>query len=792
MQGSRHFQMEHGNAPIFIHTETLKSILDSIVRSTEISPEHAFILSYSIIDDFLLENDPTRVMSRTDALKQLLVQLIETEANRLRYIFDLKPLDIDSTLAVSLLHIQADNRLNKRSILDWNTLYYLYVRSDLDLSLKVLAKIANTSSRTQERYRVEALNKLREKIIELEVDSLKRHRQRQLLSQLPSKGVGEVAIRQEILKLLVPKKDDFQPKTIHIYGDSGSGKSFLIEQLAKQLIQTSYVERCVWISDATEVEQVYLEVQSTLVPHSAKHTINDVIAIYPTMIILDNVESLILDTNGFKQLINHLAGSVLIFTSRSPIIVSQQMQQIRVNPLNEQEANRYIEWLLKKSHRKLPSDFDTFCSDIWKSAVGNIRAIRIATLLYEHRVEQPSIWLKQLLTSLSKADFTSLLYYILGFTGVSDKGHQDDENLLPNVTDISNNLNKYDILAGDRETLLLLLREVVEEEKNNPTSVSLQLNDWLNDLYQFFDGQSLLIEYIPEFLKHYWLFDEKVWSLWIETFHHHILRDANLSRWKSILSEYISEQDSTPSTIELNYARCLRKLGSIEQAETILREMIEFLGHRGEFLRQAQARLELSVVLRQRGQYDDSLSILGDIETYVDILSDSEFTYELYLNFAQLYLDTNAGEELGKVVDRLRWWRTIDTMLIQSEYNLTTGNIRLAYTQANLVLDYSKPKTRGYSQACHLIGQYWYQEKNYHRALEFYSNALQFFDDIGMILKVGRIRTNIALALEKISEARQALATLEQVRALQQEIGDRVGLVITEANLKRIQLGLAK
>ena len=101
------------------------------------------------------------------------------------------------------------------------------------------------------------------------------------------------------------------------------------------------------------------------------------------------------------------------------------------------------------------------------------------------------------------------------------------------------------------------------------------------------------------------------------------------------------------------YAICLRQLSKFSQAEALFHEVITEFGRQGAFNQQGRGMLELGILYRQQGLYQQAIQLMEHAIKVLRLQEDMDYAQKADVEVAQALLDSGDLPSSEAVVSKL-------------------------------------------------------------------------------------------------------------------------------------------
>jgi len=239
--------------------------------------------------------------------------------------------------------------------------------------------------------------------------------------------------------------------------------------------------------------------------------------------------------------------------------------------------------------------------------------------------------------------------------------------------------------------------------------------------------------------------------------------------------------------LAIGYGICQRHLGQWAQAHSIFTAVVQFTGMFGLFSTQADALLELAVLLHHQGDYVGAIVALNRIDTYPDpAIANLELRNKVLAKRIEIALERNNLAD-AKSLFTLLPNKEVRRLMLQLEIyakDVTTQTDMLFFASLGkkLLSDYSfSPSLKARIHI--LIGRVYQSTLDVKSAIKHLGIAHSLLTDIDNDpFGLARTQSNLAALLMDSNQFIDAQELLKSAANIQRKIGDPVGLAATQHN----------
>jgi tetratricopeptide (TPR) repeat protein len=780
----------------FITTDCVKAALDELIYTTK-SPHVNALQQLTLVDEYLASPDfPQFDRARQYAVIHFLTSFITHEFTRHRQILGRPAPEDDAPLSVEIEQIRQDSETSATLLLAWGTLYYRYVRSDLNLSPDGYAQLARLDPRTMRRYQARAFDVLTQKLVAEETKARARLRKRRLYAALPTtspiKLFGKDAPLEQMREALAQGFQQFL-----ITGASGAGKTVLAQAFARHLIDTPTptlsIDYLLWQAAPTSTNEVVDALCEIVCPPDSTLSVRDCLLQYRTLLVIDDMSHLLADPDDLKRMLDYLSPAIIILAHNTLLPTLDNAIPIAVAELSETEALEYMRWLSRFQMKSLESLSDLERQAVYRQVGGNPLAIYIT---FSALTLDPSAsWVEHSLTALMEQHFAVLTetqqrLWIL-MTLLPSQGISISRDLLINLWGVSLGdlvvLIERHILSNEGVHYLRITgsaRKVIETRYTEHERFRTVVEDAVERLDQAAglpERDPMLIQIIETILaRSFPPISSTREAQWLAL----LLQNQSSRRssnWLAVLEQrYLNR--TLPQAYHLEYAIALRQFHRREAAQLVLEDVILQSGRQGAFAVQAEAMFELAVLFRIYGHAGKAKVLLTEAEKTAGRFRNARLVERIKLELAQIAIDNHESSEALALLEALG--TSARAYLLLAEAHLLQGTIDLAQhaVQRAMPLLVSDPVNIGIAYA--LLGRILTAKGTFSDAERAFETAITLLEAQRHPLALARVWSNLGVVYglqSNVAEARKLLRESEQTQIA---IQDTVGLAYTRHNLR--------
>lgn len=791
------------------------------------------------------ESGPTATSAAFEVvLGEAMAELIEDNLARLRQLEGLPSYPVGQREA-ELEALRCDYAQNNVELEAWSALYYRYVRVDLSLRMQDIAYTLGLDARQVRRRLVHGYYRLTEALSLLERGARIEHRRLWMSAKLPPTADALLFGRSEHLAFLIKTlSDPTLPSVICVVGTGGIGKTTLAHAAAREIIEREIFQDFVWLTlaESTPYRALLDAIARAFgYPHLAEYELSDLegalrsyLLKTPSLIVLDSADSL----QDYPEQLNRLNGLAgagrLLLTTRQAPPAEVSVQFLPLPPLEYEDIAK-----LMRHHarlRRIPQTAagldDATVDIVYRAIGGNPLAAR---LVVGQMASLPLERILNNLESLRTAQGVRLFNSLFSPTwqALSTGAHQAAMafHLLPSegvgwqelhtVTGLSDDildraLTELTVASwldsvgeGPRYMMHPLTLRFVESRASRHPDRALYLDMLLHaadhrmpsespDVHagvthaltairaQAEAGDSLeelihLIEQASPVVRR-----AGYWATWEELLMKTAqrLRDSNALRGLGII------------LLEMGAAR--RRLGQTEDALDNLEEAVALFGQMGEFVRQADALIEVGKLYHTMGQTEIAYEAYQRAAAIARRHKSSMRFRQAVGGLATLALH---NERIGEALDLLNQaLETLEEDEVPEGLLLSTlGMAHLRANQPEQALRYQLEALAEFQTVGDLpnqartllrLGAVYVELCQYDQALKYLLSGLALMRDLGDAFGQARALTNLGTVHHNLHEPAAAIAAWQEALTLQEQLHDQIGLAYTWYNLADLQWSL--
>ncbi len=775
------------DAVAYISSNDIRDALSSLIHPTADERGFDSLCALYLVDEIRNHPDfPPTKKARKFAVFELLGDLIEEKLIYERGLHNIQYAEPEKSLEVALSRIQQDNLTDSMSLLGWSLLYYCYIQVDLNISFDCFAETIGLVERSLRRYRKHAIKRLHNELLLREQKARKQYKARRLLSRLPSVVSSKLIGRQRETEQIYTLIADIKSPTILVTGAVGVGKTALVAKIIQSMLRIGkpYAPQFLcWLEDPRSSDYVIDWLHLDIGFESEQSNLQEWLMMYPTIVVLDNANSLIEDDFGMKQLLEQLNPALVFIVTSSYVVLDGLDSIIVLHELSKSDSMAYLQYLQHSSLFHMPELTEMEQTSVFEVAGGNPRAVMLtAQLLNLGLIEGPSSHdiihdlYHKAIQYLSSGEILAWCAFVLcpsGLIHLADLFKVWGRLILP---DHVHNLAVHFIVESGRKLKTFRLPHsarqfIIQAYNSNDDTYKKAVHVLLSDLSNA-DNNAFVFKVINYILGLRW-----------------ISIDTELQN--KLLSKFTLEagggdlMELHAQAVVLPYAISLRRRGKFAESLSILDNLVHESGRSGDFETQAFVCLEKAILLRLTGEYEPAVTLFENVKRAAERYGNELIRQRVLLDFAQVEIDRMDGNRALSQLEALQPVKKLPLRwhFLMAETYLLDEQVDIAYQiSRDLITHVEDDRSRlGWIQA--LLGRCEMQRSNYDVANYHFKIALTYFDEQLDMVAYTRSLSNLGAAQTNLAAFDEAHINLAKAQKLQQIIGDGLGLVTTNYNL---------
>jgi hypothetical protein len=737
-----------------ISLASIEAALKAFTYNHRETTEAATLESLALVDLRLAQvSRPSAESLRTYTVQMLLAEFLQAGLNQQRKLFDLSPVSETDNRKQAELYLSENGAKPSPSLKAWSSIYYRYFRSDLGFSVEELATCLGYGAKQFGRYENEGLRLLRDKVIDAEWQARQLFLQRFLQRCIPEIVVPligrEAAIRSADWAFM-----QNPPMPVFITGAEGIGKTALIADLAKRLIDRNALDYLVWLNRPKRIEEIYNALEDNLLPFPSRVDWRALLGEDTLLLVLDDISQLAMTSEEWEQLVGLLSPAYLIISNREYRAVLNLCAPIPLGELSLKDAETLIATYLPDTVllNKVPLE----------EIGGNPRLLAYTAqqILAGYRPQKAVDGLRLMYGSffdeLSEAAQ-------IAWTRLAAGMESHDDSLITKGL-LTLHEGSYQLAASAKHYIMLRYANDDNLRKSfrgylleNANSLSILYCDWLN-------------------------LDETMVLQVLTTYEPKSKQEFH--QWQRLTAPYLAEANVE---LCLRYGIALRRL-ALPEAEVYLTEFIQQSGQVGNFVVQALARYELAMLYQSQAKFEIALRDYEAIEAYLQKRPNNALAQNILLQRARIAIEAGDGLSALQFLQKRRTQEEADKIL-ECEAYLLLGDTENSRSIAQKTLNGLKDNPQLAASLYTILGRSFQLETNSVKMVDHFNAALSLSEQFNSDFDIARAKTNLAAAYlsYKSDYFDETEALLLQAKRIQIRIEDRIGLNATEMNFSYLQ-----
>jgi hypothetical protein len=737
-----------------ISIASIEAALKAFSYTSREMPEAATLESLALVDMRLSQaSRPSAEALRTYTVQKLLSEFLQDGLNQQRQVFDLSPVSENASHKEVQEHLREIGAKSSPSLKAWGSIYYRYFRSDLGFTVDELATFLGYSAKQFGRYEYEGLRLLRDTVIEAEWQCRKVFSQRFLQRGIPETIVPLIG-RETSVDSAIWAFEQNPPMPIFITGAEGIGKTALAASLSKTLIDEDKLDYLLWLSRPKRLEDIYNTLEDTLLPFPSRVDWRALLDQASLLLVLDDISELSISSQDWETLSGLLSPAYLILCNREFQPILNRALPIPLDELEREEAERFIASF---------SSNDALLDKVpFEELGGNPRLLAYAAqqILAGYRPEKALTGLYFAYDELyASLPHSSQVAWLCAATGLN----KHDELLIAKGL-LHPYHETYQLTASAKNYIILRyrddqsLQEVFQDfVLMNSVPLSIFANDWLN-----FDKSTILQILLRNEARN----------------------RQELRQWQRLAMPYL---EAFSTEMALHYGIVLRRLASIE-TESYLKALIAETGQMGDFLSQAFTRYELALFYQSQGKFEKAIHDYLSIEAYLKIQTNIKLEQNIHLQRARIAIEQGNGALALQYLAKREKPEETDHVL-EAEAYLLLGESEKSRSVAQSALTQLQDNPQLAASLQTIVGRSFLVEASGAKSIDYLNAALSLSEQFNSDFDIARAKANLAAAYlaytpEYLDEAENLL---RESKSIQNQIGDFIGLSVTQRNLQQLQ-----
>jgi|GEM_PF-4521726 len=759
-----------------ITIDSLMAALKSLDYPAQSTSRELALENLQLID-FRLQNSarPAAEDIRAWMLCIILVELIVQALNQHRQYFSLPACKQTETRNTAIQQLGEVSGTPSEHLKGLNILYLRYVRPEFGFSMQELAEITSARPRTLQRYQDTGVHLLRDILIDAEWRVRKTRQQAYLRSCIPEQITQLIGRDDEISQILACFEANIL-KPVGISGERGIGKTALSAFIANYLIDLQSIDYLIWIKQPESVSYITNKIWDTVLPYPTQQHWRETLEFQRLLLVIDGIDSLDIESDEWAELLVHIQSAFVMILNTGKPIFSQVIQHIELDNLSHIDSLKLI-----RSYLSQRGEIGINPQQLVESIGGNPR-----NLLYAAQLQNRNLFsLEEIQTQFHQMQFEKLSPQEQGVYVLSAATSYPLE-FLSDMPGIRTDFKK---------SPPHIPTNFVKAQYVNDTTLAMEA---VSQIENVMDSNSVNTDsaFLLNLATCEWL------QLKSDTIKHLLtaidvttISIGQTRQWKQCYLRHFGLQTTSDDIVHLDYqfGIVLRRLFDREQAMDHLQQLIEFLGQRGQFEIQLQARFEVALLHQSAGEYKQANSIYEQILPLAKQYQLPDLNEHVCLQLARIAIARQNSEKAIDYLEGLSMDKPeifalyCEAQILREEFDFIIGAV-VPYFESQRLSNKLKA-------SFHTILGRTYQHKAYYTdAIIHFNEALSIAEQSGNQYDIARARTNLGAIHLMLNDtpSGELVAELEELfleaRTIQKNIKDFVGLEATERNLNYLQL----
>jgi tetratricopeptide (TPR) repeat protein len=236
--------------------------------------------------------------------------------------------------------------------------------------------------------------------------------------------------------------------------------------------------------------------------------------------------------------------------------------------------------------------------------------------------------------------------------------------------------------------------------------------------------------------------------------------------------------------LNIAYAVALRKHSRFGEASDLLERVIAEAGREGDFVAQAEARLELAVTQRCQGEYDLALSNLDQVESAGRRFHNEQLTLSVILEYTQIVVDRLDVSHAKKLRPHFVYLQgSTRGMMLLGEIFLLEHDYEVGLEISDQLITAANNNRRLLGRIYDFRGRVLISQGKYELAEACLETSQSFFRTEYDAYGLARSLSNLGVALIWMRKCERAATILSESYNIQEILGDTLDLAVTKRNL---------
>jgi AAA+ ATPase superfamily predicted ATPase len=699
--------------------------------------------------------------------------------------------------------IREDDQQQSPELIEWSFLYHYYVRTELNISIKSFSEYINQSERTVRRYKSRAIARFTNALIRREWDARQVYRSRRLLAAFPQANNRNLIGRdEEVQRVLSVIEEKFDSKIL-IVGSPGIGKTSLVQEILCNVIETDgednfQLDTLVWVDNPPSIESVYHKLYREIGDYCDTIDSRSWMVVYRTAIVIDNIDALISDKAGIETFLDHVDPALVFLICKTRESFRNIDLQLILDELDLANSKKLLETVASTTSSAYATLSVELVENILQQVGGNPLGIRLAVQdavfldgrnyplnrlwdsLFSNVSDQAkSVWIALALSPpMDISD--AMLFEIWG--GAVFGGSDVDVVVRRSIVAVTSlNPRKIRLVNSARQFIascyleMALLHEIVVrllavllKRIQSGSNSAVQVGLYTLTLKWLSSDEQLRSQFVASILN----LDERS------------ILDHDPHFYQHLNSLSHGQQNSF--ALNIAYAVALRKHSRLGEASNLLERIIAETGREGDFVAQAEARLELAVTQRYLGEYDGALSNLDQVEFAGRRFHNEHLKFSAILELTQIAVDRLDISHAKKLRAHLVYLQgSTRGMMLLGEIFLLEHEYEMCLEISDQLITAANNSRRLLGRIYDFRGRVLISEGKYELAEACLETSQSYFQTEYDAYELARSLTNlVGFALIWLKKYERAAKILSESYNIQEVLGDTLGLAVTKRNLR--------
>jgi tetratricopeptide (TPR) repeat protein len=657
------------------------------------------------------------------------------------------------------VHLVADFRADDEELQGWSVLYHRYLRPDVSDRLETWEKTVGLDHRTLLRRQDVAVFRLATEMTTHEEMERDRQQIALLKARLKLSYQPPLVGREAVAASVIARLTEAAPRHLLLYGPPGIGKTALAQAIASALIESRAVRDVAWVDvrEAASGDLFSLIVSALRLPllaadASARDALRTYLGWIDCLIVLDHAQALADTPKRLERFVQGIGtGRLLICTERLPhplpdmaTLLLPELDRDSAFSLMEQQADRHS----SLAEVSIPFDrlYDTFggnpgaLSDAIKAGTGYLSALS-ASSRFQH------LW--QPLSPLARLGWCVLA--ILGTQPLMVSAFEQIVGDTGSHTTIDE-LARASVIERQEGTQIVMLPlawTLMDQALHDPDSQEIRseahnafhrVEDFLlvypqrrllnalfatTDRYRMFASARLDLAYaLGGAMEHVGL-----WQAW----------SRHLEALRSVGD--ITHQ----SWVLLRLGIAYRHLAYWEEASYALIEAMSLSGEHGDFERQADARVELGVLLRSRRNMTAARRLFENAYAVYERQNNTVKCRRVLLEIASACVDTGELDVARRFIDQLADDDDFRLCFLRAQVALAEGHPERAMQEALRARSLLAEDSPDFPRLIALFGQIHFALGEWEQSVDTLTWALRAMEEQQDLVGSQHVRLNLGM-----------------------------------------------